>query len=379
MLILLTDNHKSYRRSEKLRGSMRGNSIGRMFKITTFGESHGKVVGVVIDGCPPGVPLSESTINEALEKRRPNSSLASTARQEADKGNIISGLFNGYTTGAPLTVIIENSDVNKTEYEDISGYFRPGHADYTYYHKYNGFNDPAGGGRSSGRETVCRVAAGAVAREVVNYGYLVSKCGQPSVIDLFAHTVQIGAIKATNFNRDAIDSSALKCADKTAEQEMYKLIRECYSEGDSVGGVAELRINGVPVGIGDPVFDKLDARLAYAVMGIPAVKGVEIGDGFAAASVKGYENNDGMADDHFLSNHAGGILGGISNGQTIILRAAIKPTPSIRKTQRTVTKSGANTDVSISGRHDVCIVPRIVPVIEAMAWITLADFALISR
>ncbi|MDR0454530.1 MAG: chorismate synthase [Deferribacteraceae bacterium] len=353
---------------------MCGNSIGKIFKITTFGESHGNAVGVVIDGCPPGIPLADETIDTALEKRRPSNAVFSTSRREADRGRIISGIFNGRTTGAPLTVMIENADMSPKDYEKTSEYFRPGHADFTYHHKYRGFNDPRGGGRSSGRETVCRVAAGAVAREL-----LMNTHNQPASIDLFAHSVQIGSVKTNVFEKSAVYSSVLKCADKTAEEKMIKLIEECKAAGDSIGGMAELIITGIPAGLGEPVFDKLDARLAYAIMGIPAVKGVEIGDGFAVSGKMGSENNDQMADKSFLSNHAGGTLGGISTGQQIVMRIAVKPTPSINKTQRTVAKSGENIEINISGRHDVCIVPRIIPVIEAMAWITLADFVLADR
>ena len=347
---------------------MCGNSIGRLFKITTFGESHGEAIGVIIDGCPPGVPLTEEIINAALEKRRSCGADFSTSRQEPDRALIISGLFNGKTTGAPLTVIIENRDARPEDYETVSEYFRPGHADFTYYHKYKGFNDPCGGGRASGRETACRVAAGAMAREIL----------APLKIDLFAHTVQIGSVKTTVFERTAVEASPLKCADKGAEEKMLRLIDECKAMGDSIGGAIELRIMNLPIGVGEPVFDKLDARLAYAIMGVPAVKGVDIGEGFAATSAKGSENNDQMADSAFLSNYAGGIQGGISNGQPVLLRAAVKPASSIAKTQRTITKAGENVEINIPGRHDVCIVPRAVPVIEAMAWITLADFAMIG-
>ncbi len=345
---------------------MCANSIGKQFKITTFGESHGGAIGVVIDGCPAGVSVTEDDINAALEKRRPDGSVSSTPRREPDRGYLISGVFNGKTTGAPVTVIIKNEDARSEDYETVSEYFRPGHADFTYHHKYGGLNDPRGGGRSSGRETACRVAAGAVARAFL----------APLKLDLFAHTVQIGSIKTTIFERTAIESSPLKCADRAAEESMLRLIDGCKDSGDSIGGMVELQILNVPVGLGEPVFDRLDARLAYAIMGIPAVKGVDIGEGFAVASAYGSENNDQMSDNRFLSNHAGGIQGGISNGQPVVLRAAVKPTPSISKMQRTVTKNGENAEVNVAGRYDVCIVPRIVPVIEAMAWITLADFVM---
>jgi chorismate synthase len=318
------------------------NSFGRNYRITTFGESHGKALGVVIDGCPPGLPLAEGDIQPFLDRRRPGKGPLESPRQEPDRVEFLSGLFRGRTTGAPLTMVVANQDVREEDYDSLEGICRPGHADFTYQAKY-GIRDHRGGGRSSGRETVARVAAGAVAAKIL--------AGQ--------------GIKIT--------SRMLEIHGKRDPEAMEREIERARNEGDSVGGIAEVLVSGCPPGLGDPVFSKLDALLAHALMGIGAVKGVEIGEGFAAARMKGSKHNDAMTADGFATNHAGGILGGISTGQEIVARIAVKPTPSIAKTQRTVDRRGKEVSISIRGRHDPCIVPRILPVAEAMVALVILD------
>jgi chorismate synthase len=318
------------------------NSFGRNFRITSFGESHGKALGVVIDGCPPGLPLAEGDIQPFLDRRRPGKSPLESPRKEPDRVEVLSGLFRGKTTGAPLTLMVGNQDVREEDYDELEGIFRPGHADYTYQAKF-GIRDHRGGGRSSGRETVARVAAGAVAAKIL--------VGQ--------------GIKITG--------RILEVHGKRDPDAMAREIEKARDEGDSVGGIAEVLVSGCPPGLGDPVFGKLDALLAHALMGIGAVKGVEIGEGFAAARMKGSKHNDAMTRAGFATNHAGGILGGISTGQEIVARIAVKPTPSIAKTQRTVNRKGEEVSVSIRGRHDPCIVPRIIPVAEAMVALVILD------
>ena len=318
------------------------NTFGRNFRVTTFGESHGKALGVVIDGCPPGIPLSEGDIQPFLDRRRPGKSPLESPRKEPDRVEILSGLFQGQTTGAPLTLMVENRDVREEDYRELEEIFRPGHADFTYQAKY-GIRDYRGGGRSSGRETVARVAAGAVAAK-----YLAG-------------------------NGIKITGRVLEIHGKRDPDAMTKEIEKARDEGDSVGGIAEVLVSGCPAGLGDPVFGKLDALLAHALMGIGAVKGVEIGEGFAAARMKGSKHNDAMTREGFATNHAGGILGGISTGQEIVARIAVKPTPSIAKTQRTLDRRGKEVSISIKGRHDPCIVPRILPVAEAMVALVILD------
>lgn len=318
------------------------NTFGRNYRITTFGESHGRAVGVVIDGCPPRLELNESDIQSLLDRRRPGISPIASPRQERDRVEILSGIFERKTTGAPIAMIVRNEDVRPEDYEALREVFRPGHADFTYQEKY-GIRDHRGGGRSSGRETVGRVAAGAVA----------IKCLAQHGITIRGRIVEVHG--------------------KSLPDEIEEEIRAARDAGDSVGGIAEIVVGGCPSGLGDPVFGKLDAQIAGAMMGIGAVKGVEIGDGFAAARRFGSENNDPMTGDGFASNHAGGILGGISTGQDIVVRIAVKPTPSIAKTQRTKNISGDVVEISIKGRHDPCIVPRIVPVAEAMLALVILD------
>ncbi len=324
------------------------NTFGRNFRITTFGESHGKALGAVIDGCPPGIPLDETDIQALLDRRRPGRSPLSSPRQEADRVEILSGVFEGKTTGTPVAMIVRNQDTRSGDYEDLREVFRPGHADFTYQEKY-GIRDHRGGGRSSGRETIGRVAAGALAMKL-----------------LAMHGI-------------AVAGRIVSVHGKTEPAAIEAEILGTKNAGDSVGGIAEIVATGCPAGLGDPVFGKLDALIAGAMMGIGAVKGVEIGDGFAVAEKFGSVNNDLMTKDGFASNHAGGILGGISSGQDIIVRIAVKPTPSIAKTQQTRDINGKVVDISVGGRHDPCILPRIIPVAEAMLALVLADSLLEVR
>ncbi|MDD1715821.1 MAG: chorismate synthase [Methanolinea sp.] len=318
------------------------NTFGRSFRCTTFGESHGRALGVVIDGCPPGIDLSAADIQPFLDRRRPGRDDLSSPRQEKDRVEILSGIFEGRTTGAPIALLVQNTDAQPGDYSELRDVFRPGHADITWQAKF-GIRDHRGGGRSSGRETVARVAAGAVAsRFLAGRG-----------ISLEGRIVEIHGIKTPD----------------GMEQE----IRSAKAEGDSVGGIVELVARGCPPGLGDPVFSKLDAMIAHAMMGIGAVKGVEIGDGFAAAGMRGSEHNDQISSTGFLSNHGGGIQGGISTGAPILVRIAVKPTPSILRPQRTVNAKGEEVTISVRGRHDPCIVPRIVPVAEAMLALVLID------
>jgi chorismate synthase len=341
---------------------MAGNSFGRLFRITTWGESHGPALGVVVDGCPPGIPLAAADIQQDLERRRPGKQLTSP-RREPDQVEILSGVFNGVTTGTPISLIIFNRDVRSRDYDALSGLYRPGHADRTYEQKY-GIRDWRGGGRSSGRETVGRVAAAAVART-----YL-----RQQRITVLAYTLAVGGVHCQSFDAEEIGRNPLFCPDAQAAASMQERLEAVRRDGDSVGGIVEIRARGCPAGLGEPVFDKLDARLAGALMSIGAVKGVEIGAGFAAAAMLGSAHNDPITPDGYASNHAGGMLGGISTGMDIVLRVAVKPIPSIEKIQQTVTRAGVPATIEIKGRHDVSAIPRIVPVCEAMTLLALADF-----
>ncbi len=352
---------------------MSGNCWGRAFQVTTFGESHGPALGVIVDGCPPGVALSEDLVQRDLDRRRPGQGPASTTRSEEDEVEILSGLFEGRTTGTPIGMIIRNKDHQSSAYDALKDLFRPGHADLTYFLKY-GVRDHRGGGRASGRETAARVAAGAAARAVLRGVGVSVKSG----------VIRVGDVEAIERDFEEAERNPLRCPDAEAAERMLELVMECARSGDTVGGVVEIVATGVPAGLGEPVFGKLDADLAGALMGIGAVKGVEIGDGFAAASRKGSENSDPLekgGGGHVASrrNFAGGVLGGISTGEPIIARIAVKPTPSIASEQDTVTKMGAATKVQVKGRHDPCICPRIAPVAEAMALITLCDHLLRQR
>jgi chorismate synthase len=336
-----------------------------MFRVTTWGESHGPALGVVVDGCPPGLTLSSEDINEELAWRRARDTRVSTSRREPDQAEITAGIFEGRTTGTPISLIVYNRDVDSAAYDHLKNLFRPGHADYTYLHKY-GIRDKRGGGRASGRETVARVAAGAVAKKVLDR----------DGITVLAYTLALGGIRAEKLDFDKIYENPLFTPDPDAVPRIIKRLEEVKESGDSVGGIVEVRIQGCPAGLGEPVFAKLDAMLALALMGIGAVKGVEIGSGFAATEMLGSEHNDGLSPAGFVSNNAGGILGGISNGDEIVVRVAVKPIPSIEKEQQTVTEDGAPTTLSVKGRHDVSAIPRIVPVCSAMVRLVLADMLL---
>ena len=350
------------------------NSFGKLFTITSFGESHGRCVGVTIDGCPAGLPLNEEDIQREVDKRRPTSSLATT-RAEEEKVEVLSGILDRHTTGAPICLLIWNKDIDSSEYEKTRSLPRPGHADYTAFMKYGGFNDFRGGGRFSGRITATFVMAGAIAKKLLNL----------IAVEVLAHTIEIGGIKARTKGLDEIrqnvETNPLKCADLEAAQEMLQVIEKARAEGDSVGGAIEGMALNVPLGLGEPVFDTLEGDLAKAIFAIPAVKGVEFGSGFSAAGKRGSENNDPFTikDGKIvtLTNNAGGILGGISNGMPIVLKLAIKPTPSIARSQETVDmKKMQSATLEVKGRHDTCIVPRAVTVVEAMMAVTICDFAM---
>ncbi|MDQ6421686.1 chorismate synthase [Paenibacillus sp. LHD-117] len=341
---------------------MAGNTFGDMFKITTFGESHGAAVGVIVDGVTPGVEIDEAYIQKQMDRRKPGQSSVTSPRKEYDIVHILSGVFEGKTTGTPLFVILHNHDMRSEAYNDIQNAFRPGHADFTYLQKY-GIRDYRGSGRSSGRETAGRVAGGAVARK------LLEKRG----VQVLAYTREIGGIKCQTFDEESIEQNAVRACDPIAAVQMVQKIEQLASVGDSCGGIVECRIRGVVPGLGEPVFDKLDAELAKAMLSIGAVKGIEFGTGFAAASMLGSEHNDEMSGSGFLSNHSGGIIGGISTGQEIVFRIVVKPTSSISVPQHTVNVKGEEQVIKTEGRHDPCICPRIVPVVEAMACLVLED------
>lgn len=347
---------------------MAGNTIGKAFKVTTWGESHGLALGAVIDGCPPHIELSEQYIQKEMERRRPGRSKLTSPRKESDEVLILSGVFEGKTTGTPISLIIYNKDVDSSKYEQLKETFRPGHADYTYFKKY-GIRDYRGGGRAAARETVARVAAGAVAKKVLEL----------EDISVFAYTLELGGIRTKVINFQEIDKNELFCPDKEAAKDMERRIMEVKRQEDSIGGIVEIVVKGCPAGLGEPVFDKLDAELAKALMSIGAVKGVEIGAGFTAAEMLGSVNNDEITPKGFKSNNAGGILGGISNGDDIVARVAVKPIPSIGIEQDTVDTDMKPTTISVKGRHDVSAIPRIVPVCEAMVRLVLADHLLRQR
>lgn len=353
---------------------MAGSTFGTLLSITTWGESHGKGVGVVIDGCPAGLPLTENDIQIYLNRRKPGQSRFTTPRKEDDAVEILSGVFEGRTTGTPISLIVRNTSQRSKDYSEIASYYRPGHADYTYDCKY-GFRDYTGGGRSSGRETIGRVAAGAVAAKIL------AELG----ITVTAYTKEIGpiAISYDRFDLSQMEKNAVNMPDPVAAKLAEAHLDACRSQQDSCGGIVECVIKGVPAGVGEPCFDKLSANLAKAVCSVGAVKGFEIGDGFAAARANGSANNDAfyMKEDGTVdkkTNHAGGILGGISDGSDIIFRAAFKPTASISAPQQTVNKSGEEITVSVRGRHDPIIVPRAVVVVECMAALTVLDMMMVS-
>lgn len=348
--------------------SMAGSIYGRLFQISTWGESHGKGIGVVIDGCPAGLSLSEEDIQVYLDRRKPGQSQFTTGRKESDMAQIWSGVFEGRTTGTPISILVQNQDQRSRDYGNIINTYRPGHADYTFDEKY-GFRDYRGGGRSSGRETTARVAAGAVAAKILK------ELG----IEVHAYTKAIGPVSVpeNEYHPEEIFQNPIYMPSNAYAQKASAYLEECIKNQDSSGGIIECVVTGMPVGIGDTVFEKLDANLAKAMLSIGAVKGFEIGDGFKAADTKGSINNDSFhtKDGRITkdTNHAGGVLGGMSDGSKIIFRAAVKPTPSISQPQSTVTKDGENTEMIIKGRHDPVIVPRAVVVIESMAAITILD------
>ena len=366
--------------------SSNGNTFGKSFCVTTFGESHGTALGCVIDGCPAGIKLTKEMIQKALDRRRPGASVTGeasasvTARKEADAVEILSGVFNDLTTGTPIALEVRNTSQHSGDYGNLDLTFRPGHADFTYDVKYKGCRDYRGGGRSSGRETLARVAAGAVAQEIL----------KQKGISVTAYTIRAAGVSADKRDLSQIEENNLRAPDNEAAAEMNKKIEELRAAGDSAGGVIECLVTGCPVGLGEPVFEKLDAALAGAMLSIGAVKGFEIGDGFAAADSLGSQNNDTMHAENgkpcFDSNHAGGVLGGLSSGADIIFRVAVKPVPSIFKPQQTVCRTSDfdadgkaeydSAELQIKGRHDVCLCPRIVPVVEAMTSLVLADFIL---
>ncbi len=345
------------------------NSFGSIFRITTWGESHGNSLGVVIDGCPPGIKISQGFIQKELNRRRPGQSDITTPRNESDRVHIRSGLLNEITTGMPITLEIFNQDADSSKYEDIKHKWRPGHADFTYDQKY-GIRDYRGSGRASGRETAARVAAGAVAKQILALFN----------IEIYAFTRAIGAITAQKINRLEIEKNMVRSPDKEAAVEMIALVQQIKSQQDSIGGIVELRILNLPAGLGEPVFNKFDAAMAGAIMGLGAVKAVEIGDGFGVASALGSQNNDIFVKKGekagTLTNHCGGVLGGMTTGEEFILRAAVKPPASIGIEQPTLTNTLEPTTILVEGRHDPTIVPRIVPVVESMAALVVVDFLL---
>lgn len=348
---------------------MSGNTLGKLFTVTSFGESHGPAIGCIVDGCPPGLALTEADLQEDLDRRKPGTSRHTTQRREADLVKILSGVFEGKTTGTPIGLLIENTDQRSKDYSKIAGTFRPGHADYTYQQKY-GFRDYRGGGRSSARETAMRVAAGGIAKK-----YLKEQAG----IEIHGYLSQLGPIKIEKLDWAIVDSNPFFCpdADKVPELEAY--MDALRKEGESIGARIEVVATNVPPGLGEPIFDRLDADLAHALMSINAVKGVEIGDGFACINSKGTQFRDEITPGGFLSNHAGGILGGISSGQAVTASIALKPTSSLRLPGKSINQQGQSIEVITEGRHDPCVGIRATPIAEAMMAIVLMDHFLRHR
>ena len=352
---------------------MGGNSFGTAFRITTWGESHGRAVGVTIDGCPAGLPLDRDFIQAELDRRRTGQSSVTTSRGEKDRVELLTGEFEGRSTGMPITMLVWNEDADSSKYDLFRTFFRPGHADYTYSEKY-GLRDHRGGGRSSARETIGRVAAGAVAKTLL----------RQSGVTVHGYTVQVGAIRAETYDPTLIETNIVRAADAVAAEAMIAAIHEARDAGDSLGSAVAVRADGVPAGLGEPVFDKLHADLAKAMFSVPAVRGVELGDGFAVVERHGSENNDPFElDEHGAmrtrTNHTGGILGGISTGEPILLRVAIKPPSSIRVEQQMINRAGEARTLRVEGRHDPCLAPRAVPVLESMMALVLADHLLRHR
>jgi len=352
---------------------MTGNSFGKIFRVTTWGESHGAALGCIVDGVPPNISIDEKYIQKFLNKRKPGQSKYTTQRKEDDIVEILSGVFNGKTTGTPICLLIRNKDTRSKDYSEIKDKFRPGHADYTYHQKY-GFRDYRGGGRASARETAARVAAGAIARKILG-----------NKVKIRGALIQIGQSKVDNskWNWNEIEKNDFFCPDKSAVKSWENYIRDIRKKGSSVGAIIEINITGIKAGLGEPVFDKVDALLSFGIMSIPAVKGVEIGAGFKSAELRGEENSDPISSKKnkvsFLSNNSGGTLGGITSGQDIIVRFAVKPTSSILIQKDTINTKGKNTKIKTVGRHDPCVGIRAVPIGEAMVAIVLADLELIQK
>jgi len=350
---------------------MSGNTFGKLFTVTTFGESHGPAIGGIVDGCPPGLPLTEADLQIDLDRRKPGTSRHTTQRREEDKVKILSGVFEGKTTGCPIGLLIENSDQRSKDYSQIKDKFRPGHADYTYQQKY-GIRDYRGGGRSSARETAVRVAAGAIAKK-----YLQERYG----MQIRGYLAQLGSLKANpdNFDWEEINRNPFFCPDSSKVPELEAYMDALRKQGNSIGARINVVASRVPVGLGEPIFDRLDAEIAHALMSINAVKGVEIGDGFACIQQKGTEHRDEITPEGFLSNHSGGILGGISTGQDIVASIALKPTSSLRLPGRSVDINGQATEVVTTGRHDPCVGIRATPIAEAMLALVLIDHLMRNR
>lgn len=352
---------------------MTGSSIGKIFKVSTWGESHGKAIGCTIDGVPSGIKITESFIQKYLDKRKPGNSKFTSQRKEPDKVSILSGVFEGETTGTPISLIIENVDKRSKDYSDIKDSFRPGHADWTYFSKF-GVRDYRGGGRASARETAMRVAAGAIARKILG-----------NSINIKGALVQIGTkkIEHKNWNDSEIDKNNFFCPDKNTVEVWAKYLQNIRKQGSSIGALIEIKVSGVPAGLGEPIFDKIDALISHAIMSIPAVKGVEIGNGFECVAMRGEDNADEISSNKknikFKSNNSGGSLGGITSGQDIIIRFAVKPTSSILKPKKTINKKHQNVSIITKGRHDPCVGIRAVPIGEAMIAIVLADCFLINK
>jgi chorismate synthase len=354
---------------------MPGNSFGQLFSITSFGESHGGGVGVVIDGCPAGIPIKESEIQLDLDRRKPGQSSITTPRKEEDTIRILSGVFEGVTTGTPIMMLAANKDVRSEDYNDLHGVFRPSHADYTYIKKY-GVRDWRGSGRASARETLARVAAGAIAKKLLRLH---------TSVEIVSYVEQVGHIKAhvdtSTVTIEDVEKNIVRCPDAEAALKMIKLIEEVQADGDSIGGIIRGIIRNVPPGLGEPVFGKLNSDLGAAMLSINAVKGFEIGSGFECVSLRGSEHNDALLVDEngtltFTTNHAGGVLGGISSGQDILFRVAFKPVSTISKPQQTVNLKGKQVELQAAGRHDPCVLPRAVPIVDAMAALVICDHLL---
>ncbi len=348
---------------------MSGNSFGKLFVVTSFGESHGAAIGCIVDGCPPGLDLSEADLQEDLDRRKPGTSRHTTQRREDDAVQILSGTFEGKTTGTPIALLIFNKDQRSKDYSEIKSQFRPGHADYSYTQKY-GFRDYRGGGRSSARETAMRVAAGGIAKK-----YLAERCG----IQIRGYLSQLGPLKPENFDWDEVNKNPFFCPDVTMVPEMEKYMDALRKEGESIGAKISVVATGVPPGLGEPIFDRIDAEIAHAMMSINAVKGVEIGAGFDSIEQKGTAHRDEVTPEGFLSNNAGGTLGGISSGQDILVNIALKPTSSIHLAGKTVDIDGNSVEIRTKGRHDPCVGIRATPIAEAMLALVIMDHYLRDR